>query len=126
MVRALLAAGADVKAERKDGRNALMSAAMMGWTEVVEMLLIDYVDRASHAEIVQILLKHGSKRPTGHSGRTVCDARARLVKLGYDFAPVDCIAGTCFARALADFQRKHSLDATGTLDTNTLRLLVVE
>jgi len=83
-----------------DGRTPLMTAALMGRTNDVKSLLaagadvkardkeqrlaIDYASPRQHPEIMELLRKAGSPPPTGHSGRLLCDAQARLTELGYE------------------------------------------
>jgi Ankyrin repeats (3 copies)/Ankyrin repeats (many copies)/Putative peptidoglycan binding domain len=135
MVNDLLAHGADLKVADIYGRTPLMMAAMQSWTEVIKELLraqvdvnahdregrlaIDYADPADE-QSTALLKAAGSAKPTGHSGRTVCDAeRALSVEI------VDCIAGQQLSGAVKKFQNEHALAVTGELDAPTLKALGV-
>jgi ankyrin repeat protein len=137
MVGDLIAHGANVNAADANGRTAIMLAAMQGWVEVVRELLdananinardhegrlaIDYAD-PENRELIGLLKKVGSDLPSGHSGRTVCDAERTLCKLGYGTPIMDCFAGRQFRAELARFQEDHSLKLTGKLDSGTLKV----
>lgn len=138
IVRALIGHGADVNATDADGKTPLMMAAMQGWTAVVMDLLtrraavnardhegrlaIDYADPGDH-EIIKLLQKAGSEAPTGRSGRTICDAERALDRRGYDTPIIDCIAGQQLRAVVVKFQKDHSLQPTGELDSTTRKAL---
>src|SRR5580704_15142702 len=138
IVQALIAHHAQVNARRKDGRTPLMAAAMMAWPGVVEALLaagadlqardaeqrlaIDYVS-SKHPEILNALRKASSPEPTGHSGRLVCDAQAKLNALGYDAGPVDCVPSQQFWDALGAFTHIMDIMVTNRLDPAVLAAL---
>jgi hypothetical protein len=140
MVSDLLAHGANPAVADVNGRTALMMATMQGWAEVVQELLrahaavkardregrlaIDYADPADKG-IVALLRKAGSPKPTGRSGRTVCDAQQALNKNGFDIPIRDCIAGQQLNAILKKFQHEHALNVTGELDGPTLKTLGV-
>jgi hypothetical protein len=140
MVRDLLAHGADPGLADVDGRTPLMMATMQGWADVVQELLrahaavnardregrlaIDYADLADKSIIVS-LKKAGSPKPTGRSGRTVCDAEQELGKAGFDVPIRDCIAGQQLSATVKKFQREHALNVSGELDGPTLKALGV-
>jgi ankyrin repeat protein len=140
MVRDLIAHGADVNATDADGRTPLMMAAMQGWAGAAKELLakkaainardhegrlaIDYADPGDH-EIMNLLQKAGSKPPTGHSGRTVCDAERALDRLGYDTPIIDCGAGPQLSKVITKFQKENSLPPTGELDEATRTALKI-
>jgi len=139
IVATLIAHHAQVNARRKDGRTPLMAAAMLAWPGVVETLLaagadvqardaeqrlaIDYVSRSQHPEILNALRKAGSPEPTGHSGRLVCDAQAKLNSLGYDAGPVDCVPSQQFWDALGAFTHIMDIMVTNRLDPAVLAAL---
>jgi hypothetical protein len=108
-VKSLLAAGADVKARDKEQR-----------------LAIDYASPRQHPEIMELLRKAGSPPPTGHSGRLLCDAQARLTELGYEGGPADCVPRQMFWDALGAFQHIMDLAVTNQLDAPTLQALGLE
>ncbi len=130
----LIERGADVNAARQDGRTVLMSAVMVGWPEIVAILLrhhadvhardaqghvaMDYVHPVRDPEIVQMLRSAGSKSAATRSGRMVCDAQDRLGELGYGVNSQDCWWGwgNATTEALRRFQRDHAIAATGQLD----------
>jgi hypothetical protein len=138
MVRDLIAHGADVNASDGDGRTPLMMAAMQGWPGAVAELLsnkaavnardndgrlaIDYAEPKDR-EIATLLEKAGSQAPTGHSGRTICDAQRALDQRGYDTPIIDCIAGQQLSTAVAKFQKDNFLHPTGMLDPATRKAL---
>lgn len=140
MVKDLLAHGADSNVPDIYGRTPLMMAAMQGWSQVIKELLrahvdvnvrdqqgrlaIDYADPADEKSMA-LLRSAGSSKPTGHSGRKVCDAEQALGKLGYDLPIVDCIAGPQLSATVKKFQNEHALDVTGELDAPTLKALGV-
>jgi ankyrin repeat protein len=129
----LIEKGADVNAARQDGRTVLMSAVMVGWPEIVAILLrhhanvdardaqghvaMDYVHPIRDPEIVQTLRSAGSKSVPTRSGRAVCDAQDRLGELGYGVNSQDCWWGwgNTTTEALRRFQRDHAIAATGQL-----------
>jgi Putative peptidoglycan binding domain/Ankyrin repeats (3 copies)/Ankyrin repeat len=135
MVHDLLAHAADVTVTDVDGRTPLMMAAMHGWSGVVRDLIaahadvnakdhegriaIDYTDPSDH-ETANALRRAGSQKPTGHSGRVACDVERAL-----KFPIEDCIAGHELAHAVTEFQKAHSLSATGDLDAATLKAMNV-
>lgn len=137
MVHDLLWRGADVTVTDVDGRTPLMMAVMYRWPGSVRDLLaahadvnardregrlpIDYAEPADR-EIISALIKAGSARPTGRSGRVVCDAETALNKLGSDFIE-DCVAGGDLSRAVKKFQEGHGLSPSGELDPGTLKAL---
>ena len=122
-----------------DGRTPLMTAALMGRTSEVKALLasgadvqardkekrlaIDYASPREHPEIVALLRKAGSPPPTGHSGRLLCDAQAKLNELGYEAGPADCVERQTFWDALGAFQHIMDLAVTNRLDEATLGAL---
>lgn len=138
IVRDLLAHGADPLVCDVDGRTPLMMAAMHDWPNVTVELLrvhvpvnmrdhkgrlaIDYADPADK-EVVALLKNAGSPEPTGHSGRSVCDAERELNSLGFDLPIQDCIPGQQLSAAVRQFQQKHALSITGELDVPTLKAL---
>ena len=138
MVRDLIDGGAEVNATDADGRTPLMMAVMQGWAGVVTELLakkaavnardhemrlaIDYADRGDR-EIISLLQKAASEPPTGHSGRTVCDAERALDQRGYETPIIDCIAGQQLRTVITKFQKDKSLKPTGELDSATQRAL---
>ena len=138
MVRNLIAHGADVNASDVEGRTPLMMAAMQGWAGAVAELLsnkaavnardhdgrlaIDYAEPKAR-EIVAQLEKAGSQAPTGHSGRTICDAERALDQRGYETPIIDCIAGHQLSTAVAKFQKDNFLRPTGMLDPATRKAL---
>ena len=139
MVQDLLAHGADPSIADVDGRTPLMMATMQGWPDVIRELLrhaavnardragrraIDYADPADES-IILLLNKAGSAKPTGRSGRTVCDAEQELNKLGFDLPIRDCIAGQQLNATVKRFQEDHALEVTGELDGPTLQALGV-
>ena len=141
IVSDLLAHHADIRITDVEGRTALMLATMHGWPEVVMQLLrahaavnardragrvaMDYADPQAK-KIITLLKKAGSVPATGRSGRTVCDAERRLQVLGFHEPIEDCIAGPQFGITLKEFQSKHGLKSTGTLDDSTLQVLGVQ
>lgn len=140
MVNDLLAHGADPTATDFYGRTPLMMAAMHGWPDVIRDLLrahapvnardregrlaIDYADPADK-ESISLLKTDGSRPPTGHSGRIVCDAERALGRAGFDLPIIDCIAGQQLSETVKNFQQTRALKATGELDAPTLRALGV-
>ncbi len=138
MVRNLIAHGADVNAGDVEGRTPLMMAAMQGWPGAVAELLskraavnardnerrlaIDYAEPKDR-EILALLEKAGSQAPTGHSGRTICDAERALDQRGYDTPIIDCIAGHQLSTAIGKFQKDHFLRPSGILDPATRKAL---
>jgi hypothetical protein len=139
IVANLIAHGADVNAKRNDGRTALMGAAMMGWPDVVQTILvanadvnasdaqgrlaIDYADPARDAAIIDMLRQAGSENGSGRSGRSVCDAQVRLAELGYQPGPPDCLLGNGTRAALRQFQADRGAPVSGELDTATATAL---
>jgi len=137
----LIEKGADVNAARQDGQTVLMSAVMVGWPEIVAILLrhhadvhahdvegrmaMDYADPVRHPEIVQMLRNAGSKSAPTRSGRVACDAQDRLGELGYGVNSEDCWWGwgNSTTEALRRFQRDHGLAASGQLDDATVKAL---
>lgn len=123
MVHDLLSHGADVSLSDVYGRTPLMMAAMHSWPGVVRELIaahaevnakdhegriaIDYADPSDH-ETITVLRKAGSRKPTGHSGRIVCDAERAL-----NFPIQDCIPGRELTRSVKEFQEAHALNTTG-------------
>jgi len=138
MVRDLIAQGAAVNGADTDGKTPLMMAAMQGWADAVSELIlnkaavnardkegrlaIDYADRADR-KITTLLQRAGSERPTGRSGRTVCDAERALNQRGFDTPIIDCIAGQQLRTVVAKFQKDNSLQPTGELDAATRKTL---
>jgi ankyrin repeat protein len=137
----LLEKGADVNAARQDGRTVLMSAVMVGWPEIVAVLLrdhadvdardapghvaMDYVHPVRDPEIVRMLRSAGSKSVPTRSGRAVCDAQDRLGELGYGVSSEDCWWGwgNATTEALRHFQRDHAISVTGQLDDASVNAL---
>jgi ankyrin repeat protein len=137
----LIEKGADVNAARQDGRTVLMSAVMVGWPEIVAVLLshhadvdardalghvaMDYVHPVRDPEIVQMLRNAGSKSVPTRSGRAVCDAQDRLGELGYAVNSEDCWWGwgNTTTEALRHFQRDHAISVTGQLDDASVKAL---
>ena len=138
MVRDLIAHGAAVNAADADGRTPLMMAVMQGWAGAVQELIrnratvntrdnegrlaIDYADPEDR-EIATLLQRAGSDAPTGHSGRTICDAERALNQRGYDTPIIDCIAGQELRTAITKFQKDNSLRPKGELDLATRKAL---
>lgn len=141
LARLLIAKGANVDAARQDGRTVLMSAVMVGWREIVQVLLenrvdvhardkegsaaMDYAQPVRDPEIVEMLRQGGSKSPATRSGRRICDAQDRLGELGYDADSRDCWWGwgSTTRGALRRFQQDHALPVTGQLDEATIKAL---
>jgi uncharacterized protein len=137
----LIEKGADVNAARHDGRTVLMSAVMVGWPEIVALLLqhhadldardaqghvaMDYVQPLRDPEIVQMLRKAGSQSAPTRSGRVVCDAQDRLGALGYGVSSQDCWWGwgNTTTEALRRFQQDHAISVTGQLDNASMKAL---
>ena len=139
MVHDLLSHGADVTVTDINGRTPLMMAVMHRWPDAVRDLIAAHVDvnvkdlegrpaidfaDPSDREIIAALRKAGSGKPTGHSGRVVCDTEVALNKLGSDFI-LDCVAGGDLARAVKKFQEIHGFRPSGELDPVTLNALGV-
>jgi ankyrin repeat protein len=140
IVGRLIRAGADVNSADTDGQTPLMMAAMQGWEGVVRELLaaravvnahdregrlaIDYADPQDHM-LISLLQRAGSSRPTGRSGRAVCDAERALDRLGYDTPIIDCIAGQQLGAVLRKFQNDRKLQPTGELDGPTRKALQI-
>lgn len=138
IVRELARHGADINAATKDGRTALMSAAMHGWRDIVQELIaagakpnatdtrgrnaIDYADPADSV-LLAILRAAGPSKGSGRSGRTVCDAQAALNRLGLRSGRPDCWWGKSTADALREFQRRSGIRSSGELDGSTMRSL---
>jgi len=141
MVERLLRRGADVNAATIDGRTALMMAAMHGWSAVVEALIqsgakvqiedtrgriaIDYA-KPTDSEVRAFLIRSGSSRGSGRSGRVVCDAQAALNALGLRKGHPDCWWGTSTADSVKQFQRQRGLSVSGELDSATVEALGVK
>jgi len=137
----LIENGADVNAARQDGRTVLMSAVMVGWPEIVAVLLrhhadvhardaeghvaMDYVQPVRDPEIIQMLRSAGSKAAPTRSARLVCDAQDRLGELGYGVNSQDCWWGwgKTTTEALRRFQRDQAIAATGQLHDASLKAL---
>lgn len=140
MVRDLLASGADPAIADVEGRTPLMMAAMQGWPDVIKELLdahaavdardhegrlaFDYAD-PDNLSVADLLKKGGSPKPSGRSGRVVCDAQEALSKAGFDLPISDCVAGQQTNESVKKFQKAHALNATGELDPPTLKALGV-
>ena len=140
MVRDLIAHGAAVNAPDADGKTPLMMAVMQGWAGAVRELIrnkavvnarddegrlaIDYVD-PENREVTAVLQRAGSDAPTGHSGRTVCDAERALNQRGYDMPIIDCIPGQELRTAITKFQMDNALRTTGELDPATRKALAI-
>ncbi len=138
MVEALLSRRADVNAATKDGRTALMTAAMHGWSDVVKILIetnarintrdgvgriaIDYASPFD-GQVRAMLVGAGALNPTGRSGRVVCDAQAALNALGLREGHPDCWWGSSTAGVVKKFQEQRGLPASGELDQATIRAL---
>ena len=141
MVEALLRRGAGVNAATSDGRTPLMTAAMHGWTDVMQVLIkaganihasdrqgriaIDYAN-GSDASARATLLRAGSRGGTRRSGRTVCDAQAALNVLGLRSGHPDCWWGSSTAELVKKFQQQRGLPVSGELDDRTLKALGVK
>jgi hypothetical protein len=135
----LIENGADVNAARQDGRTVLMSAVMVGWPEIVALLLrrradvhahdaqgrvaMDYVHPVRDPQIVHMLRDAGAKSPPTRSGRLVCDAQDRLGELGYNVDSRDCWWGwgKDTTDALRRFQRDRAIPETGQLDDASIK-----
>jgi len=138
LVRALIAAGADVNHADADGRTPLMMAAMHGWEGAVKELLaakalaasrdregLSAIDYAGDSAIVELLKAAGSPAPTGRSGRAVCDAERALDRLGYNTPIIDCISGQQLRAVIIKFQTGRHLSPTGELDAPTRKALEI-
>lgn len=139
MARTLIEAGARVNVQRSDGRTALMNAAMIGWTDVVQLLLasdadvrlldtegrsaMDYVSTTRSAEIEKLLAAAGTPPRSGKSGRLICDAQLRLAELGHSSGIADCVAGDSLRKGLLSFQQAKNIGATGQLDRDAITAL---
>jgi hypothetical protein len=141
MVEMLLRRGAHVNAATVDGRTALMTAAMHGWVNVAQTLIeagadvdakdklqriaIDYASASDNA-VRNTLLRSGSRKEMGRSGRIVCDAQAALNVLGLRTGHPDCWWGTATMESVRKFQKRRGLPVSGELDDATLQALEVK
>jgi len=118
-----------------------MSAVMVGWPEIVALLLkhhadaqardqqgysaMDYVDPDRNPEILQMLRSAGAKSAPTRSGRVVCDAQDRLGELGYGVNGQDCWWGwgKSTTEALERFQRDDGIPVTRQLDDASRKAL---
>ena len=83
------------------------------------------IDYAENSAIIEMLKSAGSPKPTGRSGRTVCDAERALERLGYNTPIIDCIAGQQLRGVVIKFQTDRRLPATGELDAATRKALEI-
>lgn len=68
----------------------------------------------------EVLLKEGDR------GNDVSSMQSKLVALGYELGYIDSIFGPKTKKALSAYQRAKNLDATGSLNTNTNKVLTKE
>jgi len=135
IVRNLIRHGANVNGSDADGRTPLMMAVMHNWEDVVGALLAakakvdsrdgegrtvaDYADRKA-ISIQETLRRPGSPKPSGRSGRTVCDVQIALKE-----PIIDCIWGKQLSEKVTKVQKENQLNPTGELDSATLKALKV-
>jgi hypothetical protein len=138
IVKSLIRAGAAVDVATSDRRTPLMNASMLGWTDVVRVLInaganvkvkdtrgrtaIDYAN-PSEISLVSLLRAAGSPEPSGRSGRTICDAQTALKALGIRSRHPDCLGGRDTETEVKTFQRQKGLPVSGELDNVTIKAL---
>lgn len=133
IVQLLIRHGANVNGRDADGRTPLMMAVMHNWEDAARALLAakasveardgegrtvaDYADRKAIG-IEEMLRSSGSPKPSGRSGRTVCDVQVALKE-----PIIDCIQGKQLTDQVIQVQRENQLSPTGELDAATLKAL---
>lgn len=68
----------------------------------------------------KVLLKEGDR------GNDVSSMQSKLVALGYELGYIDGIFGPKTKQALLAYQKAKNIDVTGSLDTNTNKVLTIE
>ena len=135
IVRDLIRHGANVNGSDADGRTPLMMAVMHNWENAVGALLAakakvdprdgegrtvaDYAD-AKAIRIQEMLRGADAPKPSGRSGRTVCDVQVAL-----HVPIIDCIWGKQLSEKVTQIQKENQLSPTGELDAATLKALKI-